>query len=110
MGATYWDTNTATVWDVTVDQYGRPSMGSPYTIAATWVDTGDTQTDEDGNQFVPQSTFYTMVAVPRGSYIAKGDQTAAGTDPLSVQAQKIKKVTQFDISQFGDPPEYEVFT
>lgn len=107
---TYWDTNTATVWPISTDQYGQPSAGTPYTIAATWIDTGDTQTDQDGNQFVPQSTFYTLDARPeRGDYIAKGDQTATSS-PHTAQAQEIKKVTQFDISQFGDPAEYEVFT
>lgn len=106
---TYWDTNTATVWEVTTDQYGQPNYGAGRTIAATWIDTGDTQTDQDGNQFVPQSTFFTLEQLQRGWYIAKGDQTAEA-NPLNVQAQEIKKVTQYDISQFGDPPEYEVYT
>lgn len=106
---TYWDTNTVTVWPVSTGNMGQPVFGAPQIIAATWVDTGDTQTDDDGNQFVPQSTYFTLSVVERGDYVAKGDHTGV-SDPLTVQGQEVKKVTQYDISQFGDPPEYEVFT
>lgn len=109
-------TNTATVWPATVDQYGQPSYGTPYTIACTWADTGETQTDDQGTEFVPASTFwfegeYGSTIPERGDYIAKFDQTGSA-DPLTVDGQQIKKVTSYDMSMFGstETPDWEVFT
>ena len=108
-------TNIATVWPSTVDQYGQPTYGTPYTIACTWADTGETQTDENGSEFVPASTFwfeaeYTDTVPERGDYIAKFDQTAEA-DPLQVGGQQVKKVTSYDMSPFGnETPDWEVFT
>lgn len=106
----FWDTNTATIWEVTGrDPYGAPSFSAPRTIDCTWQDTGTTQKDDEGVEFVPASTFYTLEELQRGWYIAKGDQTAE-LDPSAVNAQIIRKVTEFDMSQFGDPTEYMVMT
>ncbi len=110
-------TNTATVWPVTVDQYGQPAYGSPYAIDCTWADTGETQTDDNGSEFVPASTFwfeaeYTDSPLPeRGDYIAKFDQTGV-TDPLTAGGQEIKKVTSWDVSMFGatETPDWALFT
>lgn len=107
---TYWDTNTATVWEVLGrDPYGNPSFDAPRTIDATWKDTGDTQKDDEGVEFVPASTFFTLEELERGWYIAKGDQTAS-VDPSDANAQIIRKVTEFDMSQFNSPTEYMVMT
>lgn len=109
-------TATATIWPATVDQYGQPSYGTPYTIACTWADTGDTQTDDNGSEFTPASTFwfeaeYGSTIPQRGDYIAKFDQTATA-DPLTVNGQMIKKVTSWDVSMFGanETPDWAVFT
>lgn len=113
-------TNTATVWPVTTDEFGQPAYGTPYTLAATWADTGETQTDDNGSEFTPASTFwfeaeYTDVNLPqRGDYIAKFDQTSV-MDPvveLGNDAQQIKKVTSYDMSMFGasEIPDWEAFT
>lgn len=106
----YWDSNTATVWEPAgYDEFGAPSFNAPVTIQATWKDTGDTQRDDDGQEFVPQSTFWTFSVLQRGWYIAKGDQTATA-NPSDVQAQVIRKVTEYDMSQFNAPTEYAVMT
>lgn len=107
---TYWDTNTVTIWETAgYDEYGQPSFSAPRTVNATWKDTGDTQRDEDGQEFVPQSTFYTLELLQRSWYIAKGDQTTQ-PDPLAAKAQVIRKVTEFDMSQFNQPTEFMVMT
>lgn len=110
-------TNVATIWPVTVDQYGQPSYGSPYTIPCTWEDTGTIQTDNDGMEFQPRSTYwfeanYGDAIIPkRGYFIAKFDRTDVD-DPISIQAQKIRKVTSWDMSPFGasEVPDWAIFT
>ena len=106
---TYWATNTATIWTVNKNDFGEPTFGAPYTIAATWKDVGDLQTDDNGDQFVPNSTFYTMSLLERGWYIGKGDLTGTAS-PITAKAQKIRKVVEFDMSQFSKPTEYAVMT
>jgi len=107
---TYWDTNTITVWEMTGrDPYGQPSFSSPRLVDAVWKDTGDTQKDDEGVEFVPASTFFTLEELQRGWYIAKGDQTAV-PNPSDAEAQIIRKVTEFDMSQFSEPTEYMVMT
>lgn len=106
---TFWATNTATVWTKTTDEFSQPTFGAPETIAATWSDGKGVQEDEFGKQFVPMATFFTPTKVERGSFIAKGDHTGVG-DPASVGAQEVRKVVEYDVSQFSAPPEYKVMT
>lgn len=108
--------NIATVWPVDgLDKYGQPAYGTPYTITCTWQDTGETQTDTTGAEFVPASTYWFESAYgdepSRGDYIAKFDLTAE-PDPIAVQAEKIKKVTVYDMTMFGasEVPDWEIFT
>lgn len=106
---TYWATNTATVWEVSKDEYNRPIYLAPRTIAATWKTGGRLQRDDTGQEFVPMSTFWVTESIERDWFIAAGDHVGV-TDPLDVKGEKVRKVTRFDLSQFGDPDEYEVAT
>lgn len=52
-------TNTATIFPhLGTDEFGVPTYGAPYLIACTWQDTGATQTDTNGSEFVPESTYW----------------------------------------------------
>lgn len=46
-------TSTLTIWPVTMSNIGGQSFGTPYTIKGSWESGGDTQTNADGDQFVP---------------------------------------------------------
>lgn len=109
--------NVATIWPASgQDEYGRPSFGAPYTVACTWADTGDTQRDEAGNEFVPKSTFwleaeYSGVVPACGDYIARFDLSSE-QEPLFAGANPIRKVTNWDMSPFGasETPDWALFT
>jgi len=109
-------TNIATIWPKTLDQFSQPTYGTPYTIACTWEDTGQTQTDEDGREFVPSATYwfeaeYGSSPIPgRGDYIAKFDRTGIA-NPLDAGGQMIRQVTSWDMSPFGnETPDWAVYT
>lgn len=109
-------TNVATIWpNYGTDEYGRPSFGAPYTVACTWADTGETQRDEAGVEFVPKSTFwaefeYGGTTPLRGDYIAKFDLTGE-PDPVAAGASPLRKVTSWDMTPFGnETPDWALFT
>lgn len=71
---------------------------------------GNIQTEQGGDEFAPMSTFYTLDGRPkRGDYIARGDQTATA-NPITAEAEMIRKRIDYDMSQFNEPTEYELFT
>lgn len=62
-------TNTATIFPhLGTDEFGVPTYGAPYLIACTWQDTGATQTDTNGSEFVPESTYWFEANYPASGY------------------------------------------
>lgn len=100
-------TSTLTIWPVTFDDYSQVVYGTPYTIDGSWMQGGEMQSNSDGTQFVPTSTYYfealdgaTEIPKPE-AYILRGDNTAT-VDPTTIGAEKIKKVGGWDMSPFGN--------
>lgn len=96
---------------------GDGGFSPPVTILGSWEEGGEIATNDQGEEFTPASTYYFELArgdssMPeQGDYIAIGDHSAV-TDPLSVQAERIKKVGGWDMSAFGSSelPDWKVLT
>lgn len=99
----------ATVWPVERDQYSQLVPHTPFNIQCTWKDTGDTQKDESGEEFVPQQTFYCSAELKRDWFIVKGDFIGV-ENPSDAGASKILKITEYPTSRLRKVPCYEVFT
>lgn len=112
-------TNVATVWPLGAfdDWTGAQTYGDPYLIACTWTADAKTATNDYGKEFVSQQTIYTeskrngsAVRLPqRDDYIAHGDMTSQ-PDPIAAKADKIVTVRDYDMSFFGEDPDYEIMT
>ena len=112
-------TSTLTIWkELPEDKYGDASgFDTPYTLSGSWEEGGELATDDEGEEFQPASTYYIELArgsvqMPeRGDYIAIGDQTATA-NPLTIDAERIKKVGGWDMSAFGDSelPDWKILT
>ena len=110
-------TSTITVWPpASFDAYGQPTFGTPFTILGNWEEGGDTQTDQNGSEFVPTGTYYfeastSSDAPEREGYIKRGDHTAIA-DPLTAKAEKVKKVGAWDMTPFGSTeiPDWVAYT
>lgn len=108
-------TSTLTIWPAAdVDQYGQPTYGTPYTIQGSWEAGGDTRTDDNGTEFVPNSTYYfeaedgASIIPERNWHIKRGDHTAIAQP--SSDAEKIKKVDGWDMSAFNEIPDWQIST
>lgn len=108
MSMSSWSyTSDLTFWPVTYDEFTQPTFGAPQTVKGTWKAGGDTQTTDDGEEFVPQSTFWTTGIDPaRGWKVAKG--AIVGSPPAS--AEIIRRVGAYDDSMFGEATDVVVYT
>lgn len=105
-------TNVSTLWP----NLGRhpetrePVWGAPVVIACTFETMGDTQTDENGKEFVPQDTVWHEDKTP----IKAGDRVVIGeslTDLLPPDRSKVlRKVGGWDMSFFGEEPDFVFYT
>lgn len=104
-------TNVATVWplegeaDAWTDQ--EKTYGTPYTIACTWVTgagrtaSGDRTMDNNGVEFTPSCSYYHEDPRPKyGDWIVRGN----GADRLL--GEMIKSHAEYDMSFFGEFPDY----
>ncbi len=71
---------------------------------------GDTQTDENGQEFVPQDTVWheDAIAIKSGDRIVIGEELADAEPPLI--AKTIRKVGGWDMSFFSETPDFVLFT
>ncbi len=108
---------TITIWPITgYDEYSQPTYGTAYTLDADWETGGDTQTDDNGTEFVPESTYYFELAfgsssLPERDWFVKiGDHTGVSTPPAD--AEKIKKVGGWEMTKFGasELPDWVIYT
>lgn len=106
-------TNQATLWLQTGkrDPYTRELLfDGPHVIACTFKNMGETQTDDSGQQFVPRDTVWheNPLAIQVGDRIVIGAAIEDAAPPAS--AKTIKKVGGWDMSPFGEEPDFVLFT
>lgn len=106
-------TNQSTIWLQTGerDEYTRePIYDGPHVIACTFENMGDTQTDYNGQQFVPRDTVWheNPLTIKAGDRIVIGAALEDETPPAT--AKTIKKVGGWDMSFFGEEPDFVLFT
>lgn len=96
-------TNTATIQPLTgVDEWGKSTYGPEYTIACTWGTKGVQQRANDGAELVSTDTIWTEDARPK-----RLDRIRLnGHDEF----QEIRERVQYDMSFFGEVPDYELRT
>lgn len=105
-----------TIWPVTVDEFGQPGYGTPYLIMGDWMAGGEAETDRNGTEFVPVSTYFFEAAdgsplIPKPEdFIMRGDNTALSVPPG--KAEKIKKVGGWGMDAFGvgELPDWKITT
>lgn len=110
-------TNVATIWpDAGTDEWGQPTYGTPYTIDCTWADTGETQTDQDGSEFVPASTFWFESPYTSGGYTAyetmdgvyltsdSGEYQVTADGVAATMPERSDRIAKFDRTDETLPP------
>lgn len=111
-------TNVATVYPRTYDDLKTIWVtGTPYLIDCTWSAKNEVAVDGTGKEFTTNLIFFTELkrngvdaAMPqRDWYIARGDTTAQA-DPLKAVANVIKATSEWDMSPFGEDPDYKIMT
>lgn len=111
--------SVATVWPfVSHDSWsGATVYGSPYRIRVGWEGKAEQRKDSDGAEFTTRNIFWTesrnhdtglIVPAPkRLDKIAKGEH--ADASPV-FGAEEIRSVTDWEMTAFGDIPDYEITT
>lgn len=99
-------TNTATVWPLAVEADGwtseKPTYGTPYQIACTWVGGGEKMTTSttsgtNGVEFTPLYRFY-----HEDARVKYGDWIARGVEADRLAGDLIKAHIEYDMSPFGE--------
>lgn len=97
-------TETMTVYGVVSESYGVKTYGVKGVVACSYVQGGDTQTDDDGVEFVPGSTFYPSSAldfdVVRGDIVAIGN-TISENNPDNVDGTETVRKVSVASNPFG---------
>lgn len=95
-------TQPLTFWSVVNDAWNQPSYTLAFTTLGTWQIGGETQSDDQGVQFTPASTFW-IERGPSDARPARGWKAAIGahTGQPPVSAEIIRKVGADDDSMHG---------
>ena len=95
-------TQPLTFWSMVTDAWGQPSYTLAFTVPGTWQIGGETQSDDQGVQFTPASTFW-IERGPSDQRPARGWKVAIGTHTGQppVSAEIIRKVGADDDSMHG---------
>lgn len=109
-------TNVATVYPRVYDDWNSTDNRNPYLIDC-WTANNEVAVDASGKEFTTNLIFFTELkrngidaTMPkRDWYIARGDTTSQA-DPLKAGANIIKAVTEWDMSPFGEEPDYKILT
>lgn len=96
--------NTATVKPRTgnVDKYGQAEYGPTYEIACTWGANAKQLAALGGREYVIKNTIYTEDSRPK--YLDMIQLNG------STEWEEIREVQQFDMSPFGETPDYFLIT
>ncbi len=101
-----------TVYSVgATDVYGNPTVALKGVINCEYRQGGSMQRDDNGDQFVPMSTFYpveTDFSVVVGDYVALGDTSA--DDYQAAKGKRVRKVSRAGQSYFGWDDAVVVYT
>lgn len=101
--AAWANTNTATVKPYTgQDSWGATTYGTEYTIACTWTATSKQERDDTGAEFVSRFEIFTESATPKMLDLIQLDG--------DTQWQEIRSRTWWDMSPFGETPDYRLVT
>ena len=96
-------TNTATIRPFEgVNEWGKSTYGTEYEIACTWGTKGTQERRDGGAELVDSDTIYTEDARPKRLDMIK----LSGRDDW----QEIRGRVEYDMSFFGDTPDYELVT
>lgn len=97
-------TNTATIRPfVSIDDWtGQATYGEEYTIACTWTAKSEQQRDARGAEFVSRHQVYTEDKRPKHLDLIKMN----GSD----EWEEIRSVTNWDMSFFGEEPDFLLVT
>ncbi len=97
-------TNTATVrpFESINLQTGETVYGEEYEIACTWTAESQQERDNDGAEFVGRFTIYTEDDRPKYLDLIR----LSGSD----EWQEIRSKTYWDMSFFGEAPDYRLVT
>lgn len=98
-------TNTAIVYPfVSKDDFtGEVVYGEPYEIACTWTaGAAEVRKDDNGTEFVSESLIWTENPAPKHL-----DQIEM---PGSYGRETIRAIKHWDMSPFGDTPDFELAT
>ena len=110
-------TNIATVWPHTTSAetgggWGggtSDEYGAPYQIACTWVGGGDvavkTATNHNGIEFAPKMTYF-----HEDKRVKFGDLIARGVTTDRTESDPIQAHDEFDMSFFGEEPDFRSVT
>ena len=106
-----------TIWPVgSVDEWGQPSTGTPYTLNGNWGAKTEVMKNDAGEEFVSSSAYYFELPdgdtlLPKQNFMIKrGDHTALPEPPAD--AERIQKVTGSSMAMFApdEIPDWEVVT
>jgi len=96
-------TNTATVKPfLGMSEWGGTSYGPEYTIACTWTAVSQQQRDDNGAEFVSRFEIFTEDARPKMLDMIQLEGDA--------EWQEIRSRTWWDMSFFGETPDYKLVT
>lgn len=73
--------------------YATGSWSAPVTLQCEFESGGRTQTDQNGAEFQPMSTFYTASEIPRGASIMIGRYSSAEPPASAENVRKVGKGT-----------------
>jgi hypothetical protein len=98
-------TNAATVWPLQSEPDGwggsGSTFGAPYQIACTWAGADERMTGNSGHEFVPKVKFW-----HEDSRVKYGDWIAQGVQSDRLSGDEIQSHTNWDMSFFGELPDY----
>lgn len=108
---------TLTIWPVVVDDHSQVSYSTPYTLKGDWMQGGSIVADQNGNEIIPNSTYFFEAVdgsplVPKpDDYIKRGDHRSTAT-PITVGAERIKYVGGWPAGAFGpnELPDWKIVT
>ena len=107
-------TNVATVWPHTSsaetgggwgDGGTNDEYGEPYAIKCTWVGGGETATNSKGVEFAPKMTYF-----HEDKRVKFGDLIARGATTDRSQSDPIQLHDEYDMSFFGEEPDFKSVT
>ena len=103
--------NIMTVYSEESDEWGQSSYTVFGPLKCEYMQGGLMQRDENGQEFVPASTFYPVdssVTIKRGDYVFLGDSSTSLTPPN--ESEIVKKVSNTGDDYFNRGNDIEVFT